>query len=112
MTNPAEEFPAQAPAAPAQPTPSAQPPSAATALAPAVNDPRRKKPFLATVLSIMPGLGQVYVGYYKRGFIHAFTVGFLITFLATGVSPLTPLAGIFLAFFWLWVGLYSWVGLV
>ncbi len=96
MMNPAEEFPAQAPAAPAQPAPPAP------ALAPAVNDPRRKKPFLASVLSIMPGLGQVYVGYYKRGFIHAITVALLITFLAAGIIALAPLVGLFLAFFWLY----------
>ena len=98
MTNPTDEFPAQAPAAPAQPAaPLAQ------ALSPAINDPRRKKPFLASVLSLMPGLGQVYVGYYKRGFIHAITVALLITFLsAPGRMALAPLVGIFLAFFWLY----------
>jgi hypothetical protein len=97
MTNPAEEFPDQAPAAPAQPAAPAAP-----ALAPAVNDPRRKKPFLASVLSLMPGLGQVYVGYYKRGFINAITVALLITFLTAQIEPLIPLAAIFLAFFWLY----------
>jgi TM2 domain-containing membrane protein YozV len=89
MMNPAEEFPAQAPAAPAQPA------AAAPTLSPAFNDPRRKKPFLASVLSIMPGLGQVYVGYYKRGFIHAITVALLITFLTAQIVPLIPLAAIF-----------------
>ena len=75
MTNPAEEFPTQAPAPPA---PASAP---APALSPALNDPRRKKPFLASVLSIMPGLGQVYVGYYKQGFVNAITVALLISFL-------------------------------
>ena len=96
MMNPAEEFPAQAPAAPAQPAPPAP------ALSPAFNDPRRKKPFLAAVLSIMPGLGQVYVGYYKRGFINAITVALLITFITIQIVPLIPLAAIFLAFFWMY----------
>ena len=34
------------------------------------DDPRRKSPVLALVLSLMPGLGQVYVGYYNQGFIN------------------------------------------
>ncbi len=100
MTNPAEEFPAQAPAAPAAP---AQPaPYPAPALSPAFNDPRRKKPFLASVLSIVPGLGQVYVGYYKQGFTNAITVALLISFMTLQIIPLMPLAGIFLGFFWLY----------
>ena len=32
-------------------------------------DQRRKSPTLAALLSLMPGLGQVYVGYYQQGFI-------------------------------------------
>jgi hypothetical protein len=68
-----------------------------------VADPRSKTPLLACVLSIMPGLGQVYVGYYPRGFAHAIIVALLITLLATGdMDELAPLAGIFLAFFWLY----------
>ena len=51
----------------------------------------------------MPGLGQVYVGYYQRGFIHAIVVAVLITLLAGGGAvPLIPLFGLFLAFFWLY----------
>ena len=65
-------------------------------------DPRRKSPLLALILSAMPGLGQVYVGYYQRGFVHAVVVGALIALLGTGLGPLTPLAGLFLAFFWLY----------
>lgn len=65
-------------------------------------DPRRKSPFLALVLSAMPGLGQIYVGYYQRGFINAFVVATLIALLAVDLGPLTPLAGVFLAFFWLY----------
>ena len=65
-------------------------------------DPRRKSPLFASFLSMMPGLGQVYVGYYQRGFIHAIVVSSLIALLAAGVGPLTPLAALFLAFFWLY----------
>jgi hypothetical protein len=97
MMNPAEEYPQQAPAAPAPP-----PAPPAHALSPAINDPRRKKPFLASVLSLMPGLGQVYVGYYKKGFVNAITVALLISFITLQVLPLVPLAAIFLAFFWLY----------
>ncbi len=76
------------------------------------SDPRRKYPILACILSLMPGLGQVYVGYYSRGFINAITVGSIIAVLNSGgvgvegappaESPLTPLLGVFLAFFWLY----------
>jgi len=66
-------------------------------------DPRTKSPLLALMLSAMPGLGQVYVGYYQRGFIHILVVGSLIAMLAGEMVPdLTPLLGIFLAFFWLY----------
>ncbi|MEO8197475.1 MAG: hypothetical protein ABI689_12240 [Thermoanaerobaculia bacterium] len=65
-------------------------------------DSRRKSPGLACFLSMMPGLGQVYVGYYQRGFVHAAVVATLITILASGLRELTPLAAIFLMFFWLY----------
>ena len=67
-----------------------------------VGDPRRKSPLLASFLSAMPGLGQVYVGYYQRGFIHAIVVSTLIAMLSVDIGPLTPLAALFLAFFWLY----------
>ena len=66
-------------------------------------DPRTKNVALACFLSVMPGLGQVYVGYYQRGFIHILVVGSIIATLAEGaLRELTPLLGIFLAFFWLY----------
>lgn len=68
-------------------------------------DMRRKSPMLALVLSAMPGLGQIYVGYYRRGFVHAIVVAGLIALLsAPGIdySPIFPLFGLFLAFFWLY----------
>ncbi|MCZ6725893.1 MAG: DUF5668 domain-containing protein [Acidobacteria bacterium] len=68
----------------------------------AAHDPRHKSPFLASLLSMVPGLGQVYVGYYQRGFIHVLVVASLITLLASGPGALAPLAGIFLGFFWLY----------
>ena len=66
-------------------------------------DPRAKSPALACFLSMMPGLGQVYVGYYQRGFVHALVVSGLIALLASDVlGALTPLAALFMAFFWLY----------
>ena len=65
-------------------------------------DPRAKSPALACFLSIMPGLGQVYTGYYVRGFVFAITVASIITILAgTRVSNFVPFLAIFMAFFWL-----------
>lgn len=71
--------------------------------APMTGDPRQKSPFLAGLLSLMPGLGQVYTGYYQRGFVHALVVGSLIALLASyDDGPLVPLGVIFLIFFWLY----------
>ena len=39
-----------------------------------VDDPRRKSPALATIMSAMPGLGQIYVGYYQQGFTNILVV--------------------------------------
>ncbi len=66
-------------------------------------DPRAKSPTIAAILSMLPGLGQVYVGYYQRGFIHILVVGSLISLLSSGILwALTPLFGLFMAFFWLY----------
>lgn len=78
--------------------PAPQPPPA-----PVTADPRMKSPIVAGCLSMMPGLGQIYVGYYQRGFLNTLVAGGLITLLATeDLGALTPLAGLFLAFFWLY----------
>src|SRR5258705_324327 len=66
-------------------------------------DPRTKSLSLAGFLSMMPGLGQVYVGYYQRGFVHILVVASVIALLANDALPaLIPLLGLFLAFFWLY----------
>ncbi len=83
-----------------EPTTTGPQPQAAAATASA--DSRRKSPFLACVLSAMPGLGQVYVGYYQRGFVHMAVFALVVMLLAQNLGPLIPLAGIFLAFFWLY----------
>lgn len=67
------------------------------------DDPRRKSPALATLMSVMPGLGQVYVGYYQQGFINIVVVATTITMLSSGaVRGAEPLLGLFLAFYWLY----------
>jgi len=67
------------------------------------DDPRRKSPALATLMSIMPGLGQVYVGYYQQGFINVLVVASTITLLASEtLRGAEPLLGLFLAFYWLY----------
>jgi TM2 domain-containing membrane protein YozV len=88
----------------AQPAPPVPPAPAVGQPVARVDDPRRKSVVLAVVLSAMPGLGQVYVGYYPRGFTHALVVAGLIAFLTSmnNFTPLIPLAAIFLAFFWLY----------
>jgi len=65
-------------------------------------DARSKSTALASILSIMPGLGQIYVGYYQQGFINIVVVGSLIAMLNAGIGGLEPLCGMFLAFFWLY----------
>ena len=68
------------------------------------DDPRFKSPMLAAFLSLVPGLGQVYVGYYRQGFINIIVIGTLISMLAPGPRfhwPLTPLLVFFLVFYWL-----------
>jgi hypothetical protein len=73
------------------------------------DDPRRKSPVLALVLSAMPGLGQIYVGYYQQGFTNALVVASLIGVLNShGARDAEPLFGIFLAFFWLYNVIDAW----
>jgi hypothetical protein len=64
-------------------------------------DARYKSPAFAALLSLMPGLGQVYVGYYFQGFINIMIIASLITLLARGVGHLEPFCGLFLAFYWM-----------
>jgi TM2 domain-containing membrane protein YozV len=73
------------------------------------DDPRRKSPALAAILSGMPGLGQIYVGYYNQGFVNMIVCGTTIFLLnATGhhygsvVGGLQGFLGFFLAFYWLY----------
>lgn len=68
-----------------------------------LRDPRAKSPTLAALLSLVPGLGQVYVGYYPRGFVHVVVVAGLISILANAHGDAyVPLLAIFMVFFWLY----------
>jgi hypothetical protein len=70
---------------------------------PPLREPRMKSPVLAAILSLMPGLGQVYVGYYPRGFVHISVVAGIVSILAASQDEAyIPLLGMFLAFFWLY----------
>jgi len=65
-----------------------------------INDPRRKSAFIAGVLSFIPGLGQVYVGYYRQGFINVAVAGSVFSLsIAMDDSTLLPLGLMFLIFF-------------
>ena len=67
-------------------------------------DPRRKSAALAAFFSLVPGLGQVYVGYYQRGFINVLIMGAVVSFLSAPAlesSGVIPLAGMFVGFFYL-----------
>lgn len=64
-------------------------------------DPRRKSPFLAALLSLVPGLGNVYIGHYMRGFTIAGTIAVIILFAAETREPVAPIFGMVAFFVWL-----------
>jgi hypothetical protein len=66
-----------------------------------VDDPRRKSVMLAVLLGLMPGLGHIYVGYYREAFRNIAVVCGIITGRSTGLfrHGLEAPAGIFLAFY-------------
>ena len=108
--HPDAPIPPQAPPeAPPPPTPAAQPQPAAGyavpgGLAGRTRGLQHKSPVVACLLSLMPGVGQIYIGYYKLGFIHNVVFSTTIALLANsgGRNPLTPVLGIFLAFFFIY----------
>jgi hypothetical protein len=65
-------------------------------------DPRHKSPVLAIVMSLLPGLGQIYIGYYQQGFINIVVIASLITALAYGgiSADIKPFLAIFMVFYW------------
>ncbi len=64
-------------------------------------DPRYKSPSSAAFLSLLPGVGQVYVGYYHQGFVNIIVAGTVFTLLqnVNGSAPYFPLGVLFLIFF-------------
>ena len=63
----------------------------------------RKSPALATWLSCMPGLGQVYVGYYQQGFLNIIVAAGMIAILASSMgNGVKTFVGVTIAFFWLY----------
>ncbi len=101
------DVPTQPPTLPATPPPAppmqaAQPqPPVHQAVAGRARGLQPKSPVVACLLSLMPGVGQIYVGYYRLGFIHNVVFSGTIAFLAnsSGRNPLLPVMSIFLAFF-------------
>lgn len=64
---------------------------------------RRKSPVLAAILSIFPGLGQVYVGAYRRGFTYVGIFAGLIVLLSSGSARgIEPGIGVMMSFFFLY----------
>ena len=96
---------APAASAPAAPVSTAQPPvgqAVTRGLPGGAPWPQRKSPAVAGLLSLMPGVGQIYVGYYKLGFVHNVVFGMIIAVLAANGGPLgslMPTVALFLPFF-------------
>jgi hypothetical protein len=67
-------------------------------------DSRYKSPLLATLMSLVPGLGQVYVGYYQQGFINIIVIASLISLLAyyRVSGHFKPFLALFMIFYWLY----------
>lgn len=69
---------------------------------PYVDDPRRKSVLWATLLSAMPGLGQVYVGYYREAFKNILVICAVFLLAESGaIRRIEAPFFIFMAFFWL-----------
>lgn len=95
MTQTTDPRPQAAPTPPAGAAPPAPPPYASR------RDLPLKSPAFAVILSLLPGLGQAYVGYYRHAFLTIVVFASTIALLSSGdVRGLEPLLGIFLAFFY------------
>ena len=63
--------------------------------------PLKSTAFSIVLSALLPGLGQVYIGYYKQAFMVIGIVAAVITGLSSGAADgLEPLFGIFLGFFY------------
>ncbi len=66
-------------------------------------DPRLKSPITATALSLVPGVGQVYLGYTQLGFIHGAVAATFICLMSTNrLGLLEPFVGVLMVFFMLY----------
>lgn len=64
-------------------------------------DPRGKSPRIAAAISVVPGLGQIYIGYYQRGFVTAATF-LLLIYMANHVpAGVAPMFGASAGFVWM-----------
>jgi hypothetical protein len=96
--NPNPNPPSPVPAWPAPPPPAAPPVAYATAPA-APRAPQAKNPAAAGFLSVIPGLGHVYLGLYQRAVIF-----FAVWVVVMSVAPHGPgPAGIMIPFWWFFV---------
>ncbi len=103
--NPPEEPPADRPAesetGPAEPHYPAEPRYAAPPPPPARRGPFERTPFLASILSVIPGLGNVYNGLYQRALIIALTFfGLLATAINAGDGPVMGVVVPAMVFLW------------
>jgi len=64
-------------------------------------DPRDKSPRIAAALSAVPGLGQIYIGYYVRGFVTFATFLLLIYMANITFGNVAPMFGFAAGFLWL-----------
>src|ERR1700759_4161627 len=93
--NPAENWQTAAGPVAAAPETAYVPPPAPSALPPAIG---RKNPALAALLSLFPGMGNIYNGLYLRGMTFFIVVASLIGLVVHGGHDLFGFA---IAFFWL-----------
>lgn len=69
----------------------------------------RKSPALAAILSLGPGLGQIYVGYYMRGFVNILVVAALIAVVSSEPpGGMLPFLGMLIPFFWIFNMIDAW----
>jgi len=106
---PTTETDAPTPGAAGTPTPvpphvhPAQPAAGYYTAAPLPDGPRPKSPAMACILSLVPGLGQIYVGYYGMGFLHAVVAAAIFSILLSGPSlEIFPMLVVFFIFFMLY----------
>ncbi len=66
-------------------------------------DRPRRSPALATILSMMPGLGQIYLGYYQQGFTNMAIFAGCITALSSNrLEGIEPFIAVGMAFFFMY----------